>query len=142
MATYRIECEPCEIYWEVERPMAKPPKKAKCPQCGKMGERCWTAPNLQFVGLDFHTNVARAEKFHRDGFDKDTANEWLDKSIKGSKENMKTGGQQYKRMFLDRDYAIKNNIVKEVSDKNKRARVEAAKNLQIEASKRIKIRDD
>ena len=142
MATYQIECEPCEIYWEVERSMDKPPKKAKCPQCGKMGNRCWTAPALKFVGMDFHTNIVKAERFHREGFDKDTANEWLDKSIKGSKQNMLTGGQQYKKMYLDADYAVKNGVVKTVSDKNKKARIEAAKNLRVEASKRIKIRDD
>jgi uncharacterized protein (UPF0212 family) len=142
MATYRIECEPCEIYWEVERPMAKPPKKAKCPQCGKMGERCWTAPNLKFVGMDFQTNIAKAERWGKNGMDKDTANEWLDKSIKGSKQNMRTGGQQYKKMFLDRDYAIEKGMVKQVSDKDKAARVGVAKELRKEASKRIKIRDD
>ena len=142
MATYRIECEPCEIYWEVERPMAKPPKKAKCPQCGKMGERCWTAPNFKFVGMDFYTNQARAEKNSRLGMDKDTANEWLDKSIKGSKQNMKSGYHHYKPMFLDEDYAVKNNLVSKIDDKKAKAKREGARTLFKEATKRLKNRDD
>jgi len=92
--------------------------------------------------MDFQTNIAKAERWGKYGMDKDTANEWLDKSIKGSKQNMKTGGEQYKKMFLDRDYAIEKGMVKRVSDKDKAARVGVAKELRKEASKRIKIRDD
>ena len=143
MATYRIECEPCEIYWEVERPMAKPPKKAKCPQCGKMGERCWTAPNLQFVGMDFYTNQVRAERYAREGMDKDTANEWLEKSIKGSKENMRSGHQHYEKMFITPEAAKKTGLIKHsVNEKISKAKKEQAKNLVEDAAKRIKIRDD
>jgi len=127
MATYRIECEPCEIYWEVERPMAKPPKKAKCPQCGKMGERCWTVPNLKFFGMDFYTNQAKAERYAKNGMDKDTANEFLNVSIETSKQRMQGGTQHYQRMYLDEDYAAKNGMIKKVDDKRKIEKREVAK---------------
>jgi len=127
MATYRIECEPCEIYWEVERPMAKPPKKAKCPQCGKMGERCWTAPNIQFVGMDFYTNQAKAERYAKNGMDKDTANQFLNTSIETSKQRMQEGHQHYEKMYLDEDYGVKNGIINKVDDKRKVAKQEVAK---------------
>ena len=127
MATYRIECEPCQIYWEVERSMDKPPKKAKCPQCGKMGERCWTAPNLQFVGPDFHTNKAKAARYERFGMDKDTANQFLNTSIETSKQRMQEGHQHYQKMYLDEDYAAKKGIIKKVDDKRKNEKREVAK---------------
>jgi len=127
MATYRIECEPCEIYWEVERPMAKPPKKAKCPQCGKMGERCWTAPNIQFVGMDFYTNQAKAERYAKNGMDKDTANQFLNTSIETSKQRMQEGHQHYEKMYLDEDYGVKHGIINKVDDKRKVAKQEVAK---------------
>jgi predicted nucleic acid-binding Zn ribbon protein len=142
MATYQIECEKCEIYWEVERSMDNPPKKGKCPQCGKMGNRCFTAPALHFVGPDFYVNQARGEKYAKQGMDKDTANQFLNNSIKASKQNMRQGGQHYKPMFLDEDYAVKKGMAKKASDKQTNAKREGAKELVKEAAKRVKIRDD
>lgn len=107
--------------------MDKPPKKGKCPQCGNMGNRCWTAPALHFVGMDFYTNQARVEKYNKYGMDKDTANNFLNKSIKGSKENMKQGRQHYKEMCLDTDYAAEKGLLKRVDDKTKIERSEITK---------------
>jgi len=114
MATYQIECEDCQIYWEVERSMDNPPKKGKCPQCGKMGNRCWTTPALHFIGPGFETNRAKWEKYSKYGMDKDTANDFLNKSIQASKENMQKGHEHYTPMYLDTDYAVKNGIAKKV----------------------------
>ena len=114
MATYQIECEDCQIYWEVERSMDNPPKKGKCPQCGKMGNRCWTTPALHFIGTGFETNRAKWEKYSKYGMDKDTANDFLNKSIQASKENMQKGHEHYTPMYLDTDYAVKNGIAKKV----------------------------
>ena len=138
MATYQIECEPCEIYWEVERPMGKPPKKAKCPQCGKMGNRCWTTPGFIFQGMDFETNRAQADRYGRYGMDKDTANQFLNDSIKLSKERMKDGKQSYKDMVLDAEHAIKTGMAKRVDKHDKqKAKAEVAKTLVTEAEKRL-----
>jgi predicted nucleic acid-binding Zn ribbon protein len=127
MATYQIECEKCEIYWEVERSMDNPPKKGKCPKCGKMGNRCFTAPALHFVGPDFYVNQVKAEKYAKHGMDKDTANQFLNNSLKASKENMQKGYEHYTPMYLDEDYAAKNGMIKKVDDKKKVAKQEAAK---------------
>ena len=127
MATYQIECEKCEIYWEVERSMDNPPKKGKCPQCGKMGNRCFTAPALHFYGMDFYTNQAKAERYAKHGMDKDTANQFLNNSLKTSKENMKKGYEHYTPMYLDEDYAAKEGMIKKVDDKRKIAKQEVAK---------------
>jgi len=142
MATYQIECEKCEIYWEVERSMDNPPKKGKCPQCGKMGNRCFTAPALHFYGMDFYVNQAKAERYAKHGMDKDTANQFLENSIKASKQNMKQGHQHYEKMFLDPAVATKSGLISSVDDKKAKAKREGAKELVKEASKRIKIRDD
>jgi len=138
MATYKIECEKCEIYWEVERPMSNPPKKGKCPQCGKMGNRCFTTPALHFVGMDFYVNQVKLEKYEKYGMDKDTANQFLENSIKGSKQNMAQGHQHYEKMFLDPEYAVKKGIAQKVDDKKTAAKRETAKNLVTDAVKRLK----
>ena len=138
MATYQIECESCEIYWEVERSMDNPPKKGKCPQCGKMGNRCWTAPALHFVGMDFYVNQAKAERYAKYGMDKDTANQFLENSIKGSKQNMENGYQHYTPMLYNPEVAVKKGIAKKLTDREKINKREAAKNLVIESSKRLK----
>ena len=130
MATYQIECDNCEIYWEIERSMDNPPKKGKCPQCGKMGNRCWTAPALHFVGMDFYVNQAKAERYAKQGMDKDTANQFLNNSLKASKENMKQGYQHYTQMALDEDYAVKSGMIKKVDDKKKTTKFEQAKKNQ------------
>jgi pyrroline-5-carboxylate reductase len=116
--------------------MDNPPKKGKCPQCGKMGNRCWTAPALHFVGMDFYVNQARAEKFQKHGMDKDTANQFLNNSIKASKENMKQGGQHYKHMVMSEETAVKSGMFKKVDDEKKKARVETAKKNYEQFSKK------
>ena len=136
MATYQIECEKCEIYWEVEKPMSNPPKKGKCPKCGKMGNRCFTAPALHFVGPDFYVNQAKAERYAKHGMDKDTANQFLNNSIKASKQNMQQGGQHYKKMYLDEDYAATNGLIKKVDDKKKIAKREVAKKFIEDTTKK------
>ena len=138
MATYQIECDSCEIYWEVERSMDNPPKKGKCPQCGKMGNRCWTAPALHFVGMDFYVNKAKAERYEKYGMDKDTANQFLENSIKGSKQNMENGYQHYTPMLYNPEVAVKKGIAKKLTDREKINKRETAKNLVTEASKRLK----
>lgn len=130
MATYQIECEKCGIYWEVERPMSNPPHKGKCPQCKKMGKRVYTAPALKFCGMDFYVNQARAEKFARDGMDKDTANQFLNDAISESQKRVKEGGQNYKKMYLDPDFATKNGIAKKVDDKEKIRKREVAQKIR------------
>jgi predicted nucleic acid-binding Zn ribbon protein len=138
MATYQIECEKCEIYWEVERSMDNPPKKGKCPQCGKMGNRCFTAPALHFYGMDFYVNQAKAERYAKHGMDKDTANQFLENSIKASKQNMEQGHQHYKKMCYDPEVAVKKGIARKLTDKESKSKRETAKNLVIENSKRLK----
>ena len=127
MATYQIECEKCEIYWEVERSMDNPPKKGKCPKCGKMGNRCFTAPALHFVGPDFYVNQAKAERYAKHGMDKDTANQFLNNSLKASRENMQKGYEHYTPMYLDTEHAVKSGMFKHVDDKTKNAKIDQAK---------------
>ena len=74
MPFYRFECEKCEVFWEKKGSMDKPPKTSKCSICNKRRDRVFTSPSLHFKGMDFYTNQAKAEKFKRDGMDKDTAN--------------------------------------------------------------------
>lgn len=137
MPIYKIECDSCEIYWEVERSMAKPPQKGKCPKCGKMGHRVFTAPAFKFYGMDFYVNQARAEKYARDGMDKDTANQFLNDAVKESQKRMDTAGQHYKKMYLDPDYAVDKGMAKKVDDKRAREKADVAKAIKQDLSKRV-----
>jgi len=100
---YLIECKHCEISWDVEASADNPPKKKKCKKCGKMGNRVYTSPYITFVGEDWETKEHERDRFRRDGMDKDTANEFLENSIKTSKERMETGGQHYKKMVTSEE---------------------------------------
>ena len=116
--------------------MDNPPKKGKCPQCGKMGNRCFTAPALHFYGMDFYVNQAKAERYARNGMDKDTANQFLNNSLKTSKENMKKGYEHYTPMYLDEDYAASKGMINKVDDKRKIAKQEVAKKFIEDTNKK------
>ena len=50
MVTYEWKCDDCEIAWERDYPIAKHPKKTKCPKCKKLSERTWYATPVHFKG--------------------------------------------------------------------------------------------
>jgi hypothetical protein len=109
--------------------MSKPPKKRKCPGCGKMGNRVWSPPGLIFKGFGWDTNSYRDKKYIEKGMDKDTANEFLDKACDYSKDRMKTGGDVYSRWVPDCEKMVKEGKAKRVSKKKTVKKIEESKKL-------------
>ena len=91
MAFYPFYCETCECAWSVKSPMSKPAQRRKCPECGKMRKRVWdNPPGLKFIGDGWYVTDARKEKFLKEGYDKENAEEFYSESIKSSKKRMKS----------------------------------------------------
>lgn len=134
MTLYLFECEPCQISFNAEGKMSKPPKRRKCPQCGEYCQRVFTAPGLKFIG-DFYTNRAKAEKFREKGYDKVQAHEFLNSAIKHSEERMSDGYKAYKTVSPNMDHMVKTGTARKVSEEKAKVKKESHKNLTIEAHK-------
>jgi putative FmdB family regulatory protein len=48
MPKYDFSCEPCDFYFEVERPISASSEPACCPVCGREGRRVWSMPRFLF----------------------------------------------------------------------------------------------
>ncbi|MFM8594602.1 MAG: FmdB family zinc ribbon protein [Chloroflexota bacterium] len=48
MPKYDYTCTACDVYWELERPMADANAPTHCPLCGEHGARVYTMPKLLF----------------------------------------------------------------------------------------------
>jgi predicted nucleic acid-binding Zn ribbon protein len=129
MVKYPFSCEDCEVKWTREGSMDKPKKRSKCPSCGKMRSRSFESVPIHFKGMDFHTNQARAERFHKYGFDKDSARKFYNDSIKNSKERMKSGDEHYKKMVIPEDKATEQGMVSRTSGERSEKKKESAKSL-------------
>jgi len=127
MVFYGLHCEHCENNWTVDRPMSKAPKKGKCPECGKMGIRDYSNAGTHFKGEGWDSNSYRIKRRNEKGFDKDTANEFLNTSIENSKSRMASGGQHYKKMVISEEDAKKQGIpVTRVTDEKAKHKADAA----------------
>ena len=138
MVFYLFACEDCEVSFNVEGHMSKPPKRRRCPECKEFCNRVFTAPGIRFIG-DFYTNRARAEKFQRDGFDKVQAHEFLESSIKHSNERMNEGWKAYRNVQPNMEKMVKSGAARKVSDDKAKVKKESHKNLTIEAHKAAKL---
>ncbi len=130
MTVYLMFCRPCDLLFEVEGSMAKPPKKKKCPECNKWGKREFTVPSIRTL----KSIRTRSEKYAKYGMDKDTANNFLNNEIKYSKERMKTGTQHYRKVTPNAENMIKTGAVKRLSpeqaEQKKRTMIEMTKDAR------------
>jgi len=96
MATYIFECEKCEIHYEGEGDMRKPPQRKKCPECGKQGRRTIMAPNFRVA------NPTSKPKFRQSDY-----NDLLRESIEDSKKIMENNNKKspYATYTVSRDTA-------------------------------------
>ena len=117
MPFYRFECAECEVYWEKKGSMSNPPKTSKCSVCNKRRNRVFTVPAIHFKGMDFYTNRAKAEKFGRDGMDKDTADDFLKNECDFSKERAGDSAKVYKRVVPDLEKMVEEGTARKCSDK-------------------------
>lgn len=136
MVFYLFECKECdELQFSVEGSMKKPPKRRRCPICNQMCDRVFTVPGIKFIG-DFYTNRAKAEKFNRDGMDKVQAHEFLESSIKHSKERMQDGWKVYKAVQPKMDKMVESGTARKVDPDKAVKKKELHKQLTIESHKK------
>ena len=130
MAFYPFYCEACECAWSVKSPMSKPAQRRKCPECGKMRKRVWdNPPGLKFIGDGWYVTDARKEKFLKEGYDKENAEEFYSESIKSSKKRMKSGGQHYTSVKPNYEWMEKEGLVKKVSEAEGKRKMKRARKL-------------
>jgi len=98
MTLYDWICNDCEVIWDQEHPLGEAPKQTQCPECGELRERNWgSVATFQMKG-DCHTNRVRMRKYHNEGMDKDSAEEYYDTAIKACNKGIKTGWQSYSKI--------------------------------------------
>lgn len=136
MVLYKIACSSCEIFWEVEASMAKPPKRRRCPECNVWCPRVFTVPAIRFLGTGFYTNRSRAEKFNRDGFDRVQAEEFYKSSIEHSKERVKTGYQHYSKITPNIENMTKSGMIKKVDSEKAEVKKQKMREMTIESHKK------
>jgi len=132
MVFYSFECDKCEVYWEKEGSMSKPPKRSKCSLCNKQRPRVFTAPSIHFKGMDFYTNKAKMEKYQKDGMDKETADKFLKTECDYSKERAVESARVYKRVVPNFEKMVKDGTARRCSDKEIVQRKKKARKITAE----------
>lgn len=109
MVIYDFACDVCEIVWDKEGSMKKPPKRMKCPKCGKQKPRILVAPPVHFKGPGFRTILHRQIRDYNNELN---TKHFQEEAIKKSKERMATGWQHYSRMDIKPDQLQKLGVLK------------------------------
>jgi rubrerythrin len=148
MAFYEWVCRECDIFWDRDCQMGKAPNRTKCPKCKKLSGRYYENANVSVsfkddgygnggLGVgganDFHTVRRRYQKVAENGFDKDSANRFLRKSIEQSKLAAADESFRYKPMHLKYDKLAQDRGVKKVSASEVERKIQNAKKLTEEA---------
>ena len=146
MAMYEWTCRDCNIWWDRDLKLGTAPKRTKCPECGKLCSRYYQQQNVAVSfkddgncnkdnpGVnDFHTVKRRYQKVAENGWDKDSANRWLNRSIKKTKDHMNDEAFRYKSANIDWDKFAESRGLKKVSDKEAAQKQENSKRLTGEA---------
>ena len=138
---YVYECDDCEISWEIQASIKKCPKRKKCPSCGKLRNKTITGGcGVIFKGYGWDTNTTRDTKYAKKGMSKDEADEFLNDSIKYSKERIKTGGQNYSRWTPNIDRMVDSGQATKVSDTRAAEKKEISKKLTEHAYNKLNLR--
>lgn len=140
MVQYPFDCDKCELSFDVEGHMDKPPKRRKCPQCEKWCNRVFTPTFVHFLGAGWETNISKNAKRFKQGMDKQEADKFLNDSIEASKKRMKSGDEHYKTMV---PYGLeeweKQGKIKRISEKEAKKRKKVAEKLTKEAFERANL---
>lgn len=146
MPIYSWKCHDCDISWDRECDIGKAPDRTRCPECNKLCDRDWESQNVAVSfkddGMgnqnnqgvnDFHTIRKRYRKFAEKGWDKDSADRWLNNSIKKSKDVMNDESYRYRSLNLNYEKMAKDGLCRRLSEKESREKVERAKKLTEQA---------
>ena len=127
---FEYVCHECELIWQRECRIGKAPTRTRCPKCKVLSERfIGNMPGVHFKGMDFHTNQVRAEKFQKDGMDKETANKFLKTECDYSKDRAVGSASVYKRMVPKFEKMVKDGTARRCSDKEIVQRKEKARQI-------------
>ena len=141
MPKYDYACKECDIQWEVEAPIGKAPKSDECPACEEQGFRYYGNQQLTVsfkddgrgnkgTGAgDFHTVKRRYEKHAQYGFDKDSANRFLNKAIKDTTERIVDKSNKYVPYYFDYDSLAKQGKARRLNDTETAKKLETARKL-------------
>jgi hypothetical protein len=145
MAKFDWGCPDCEIYWEREYPVGKAPKRTRCPECNKLCERYVGNMNINISfkddgagnrgngAMDFHTVRRRYQNHAKNGFDKDSANRFLNRSIRETKERMADESGRYKNYNIKWEEMARDGKARKLSDKEASAKRETNRKLTADA---------
>lgn len=151
MAIYEWICKECNVYWDAEHPMGEAPKQTECPKCSTLGNRYWQSEgcaisfkddgcgNKNSNAGDFHTVKQRYRKFNKEGYDQDSANTFLHRSIRQTKERMEGITTAYKPVYLRPDRLVATGEAKALTPKESAEKIERARKLTIETYDKAKI---
>ena len=145
MTVYEWICRECDTYWDRDCPMGKAPNRTKCPICKKLCGRFYENANVSVSfkddgqgnrgsgANDFHTVRRRYQKHAEKGFDKDSANRFLNKQIEITKRAMNDESYRYKSVDIKWDELEKDGKIKRSSSGHIAKKVENAKKLTEDA---------
>jgi len=146
MAYFEWVCKDCKIYWEREYPVGTAPKRTKCPKCRALSQKYWQnqGVNISFCddgagnkgnkgAMDFHTVKRRYQKHAEEGYDQQSGDRFLRRSLEKTKERIDSTEGKYKSMNIKWDKYAKDHGFKKLSDKETAQKVERAKKLTEEA---------
>lgn len=145
MTVYEWICRDCDTYWDRDCPMGKAPNRTKCPICKKLCGRYYENANVGVsfkddgIGNhsgganDFHTVRRRYQKHAQNGYDKDSANRFLRRSIETTKKSMTDESYRYKPVDINYEKMAQDGLAKKLSETQVRNKVESAKKLTQDA---------
>lgn len=151
MATYEWICKKCDLFWDREYDVGKAPDRTKCPECKKLSHRYWQNQNVSVsfkddgcgnkgsTAGDFHTVKQRYRKFAKEGYDKDSANKFLHRKIKETKESMVDENFRYKPVYLRPDRLVETGEARKLSLTEQSEKMKRARKLTEDAYDKAKI---
>lgn len=145
MPKFEWICRDCDIFWDRECAVGKAPARTKCPECGKLCDKFWQNQNVGVSfgddgagnrgnnAMDFHTVRQRYKRHAEKGFDKDSANRFLNKSIRETKERMADESGRYRRYDINWEKMAQDGKARKLSDKETLEKRETNKKLTADA---------
>ncbi len=132
MAIFEWICKECGVYWDRDCEIGKAPKRTRCPQCNKLCDKYWENSNIGVSfgdDKDFHTVKARYKKHAEKGFDKDSANRFLHRSIEETRERINDGQFRYKKAEINYEKLAKDGKAKRLNSRERADKIERTKKL-------------
>ena len=151
MPRYEWICRECNAYWDRDCKIGKAPDRTRCPECKKLCNRYWQNANIGIsfkddgcgnknsTAGDFHTVKQRYRKFNKEGYDQDSANTFLHRSIRQSKERQNDENARYKPVYLRPDRLVETGEARRLSDKETSNKLERARKLTEHTYDKAKI---